>query len=253
MLGKNELKYFASLKQKKYRLREGKFLAEGKRLVAELIESPYPIEAIIATEEFKNKNHAFFAKAKSKGLRTEIVKPEQLKKLTDTQTPQGVAAVARFLAPDKNQNRMGKLIVALDKISEPGNVGTILRNCGWFGVQTVLVSKSSADVFNPKTLRASMGAAFRLNILSEINLKESLLKLKNKGYKILLADIEGTEIKNLRSAQGKFVVIFSNEAAGPSEEAISLADEKVTVPRKGQGESLNVASASAIVLYELTN
>jgi len=252
MLSKNELKYFALLKQKKFRFKYGKFLAEGKRLIEELLQSNYSVDLIITTDEFLKKNSPIVRKAKREKIRIEIAAEETLKKISDTKTPQGIIAIAKI--PEENPNKISrKIIVALDRINEPGNLGTILRNCNWFGISEILLSKNSADIFNPKTLRASMGAIFHLKIKREVNLPNYLKELKLKGYRILIADIEGTNINKLKNKEKKFLLIFSNEATGPSENLIKLADRKITIPGRGNIESLNVASASAIILYELTN
>ncbi len=251
MISANELKYFASLKKKKYRQQEGKFLIEGKRLVEELLKSPFPVEVLMFTEKFKNKTPEFFSNPKLRNLRSEIISSVQLKKLSQTRTPQGIVAVAIIKANSPLQNNPG-IIVALDNVSEPGNLGTILRNCSWFGIEQIIIGKGSADIFNPKSLRASMGAIFHLNIKTDVNLKEYLTSLQKGKYRILLADIKGKSVKEFEKKKENIVMVFSNEASGPSKEISEIADLKITIPKIGQAESLNVASASAIILYELT-
>jgi RNA methyltransferase, TrmH family len=145
----------------------------------------------------------------------------------------------------------GKLIAALDGINDPGNVGTIIRNADWFGVKEILLSNDCADVYNPKTIRASAGSIFHLSMMIEDNLIRSLSSLKQKGYRILCADITGKNIYQYKKDE-KAIIVFSNEANGPSDELLNTANERVTVPKKGKAESLNVASASAVILSELT-
>ena len=134
----------------------------------------------------------------------------------------------------------------MDNISDPGNAGTILRNCDWFGVNEIILTKGSVEVYNPKTIRASMGSIFHLKIYREIE-SSFLSKLKENGYKILVTDIKGENINSF-VFPGKAVIIFSNESLGPSGEVMEISDDLITIPGYGMAESLNVASASAVIL-----
>jgi TrmH family RNA methyltransferase len=247
---KAELKYFASLLQKKHRDDEKKFIAEGKKIVSEGIESKFNCELIIATNEFAAENKLFLSEAESKKIRIELINNHDFKKISDTVTPQGIAAV--FHKPEKNHSLKlkSKIAAAVDEISDPGNVGTILRNCDWFGITEILLSKNSADVYNPKTIRGSMGSIFHLNIFEEVDLTILLNKLKKDGCKIICADLKGKNLFEYKPEE-KSIIIFSNEAKGPSSEIINLADEIITIPKYGNAESLNVASASAVILAHL--
>ncbi len=179
-----------------------------------------------------------------------ILNNQEFKKLSDTKTPQGIAAVFHKLKLNQDENYLENFIVCLDNISDPGNVGTIIRNCDWFGVKEILLSEGCADISNPKTIRASMGSAFHVKFFENRILQSTLQKLKSKGYKILCSDLEGENIFNFKSSL-KQVVIFSNEANGPSKEVKEFTDAKITIPKFGKAESLNVASASAIILSVL--
>ncbi len=248
MISNNELKYYSKLLQKKYRSSESKFICEGKRLVEEGFLSDFRCEIVLYTEDFLNENNSFFDDFES--VRIEKIKNAELKKVTDTNNPQGIAAV--FEMPSKKQaNFSANIIVALDNINDPGNCGTILRNCDWFGISDVLLSENSAEIYNPKTLRASMGAVFRLNIYNSENFIKDLQSFKDNGYKNVSSDLEGISLYKFDKRE-KLVIIFSNEAHGPSEEILNLCDVKICIPGKGKAESLNVASASAVILSELT-
>ncbi|MFB3055765.1 MAG: TrmH family RNA methyltransferase, partial [Ignavibacteriaceae bacterium] len=128
---------------------------------------------------------------------------------------------------------------------------TIFRNCDWFGINNILLSKESAEMYNPRVLRASMGSVFHLNIFEDITLKEILL-LKKSGYSFICSDIDGKNVFDFKWNY-KIILFLSNESKGPSQELLSITDHKITIPRKGKAESLNVASASAIMLAVLTN
>ncbi len=124
-------------------------------------------------------------------------------------------------------------------------MGTIIRNCDWFGVKNILLSESIVDYTNPKVIRSSMGSIFHINIFEEVK-TESLLKLKEKGFEILCADTEGENIFTYRSEKKK-ILILSSESHGPSKEIEKLSDKKICIPKIGNAESLNVASASAVL------
>ena len=143
------------------------------------------------------------------------------------------------------------MIVALENISDPGNLGTIIRNCDWFGVNNILLSKECAEIYNQKVIRASMGSLFHLSIIEENDLINSLKDLKTKNYDIVTADLDGENLYKFK--RGKDIaIVFCNEANGPSKELLKISNRKITIPQKGKAESLNVASASAVILSELT-
>lgn len=255
MLTQKELKYYASLLQKKYRQEYKKFLVEGFTLIQEAINSNYKCEIIISSFLYAQKNNEILIHLKNKNLRTEIINQNLFEKLCDTKTPQGIIGV--FLFPESNLNKSKnilekeKLIVALENISDPGNLGTILRNCDWFGFNNILLSPDCAEVFNPKVIRASAGSLFHVNFYETDNFYDTLKDLKKSGYKIYCTDLDGSNIYELKPSE-KSVVIFSSEAHGPSENLLQVSDLKITIPRFGNAESLNVASASAVVLSEMS-
>ncbi len=250
MLTKTELKYYSSLLIKKFRNSEGKFLVEGPKLIKEALNASFPCEIVLASKAFLDNNSNYFEAFRKKNIRIEIIKTAELKKLSDTKNPQGITAVFIQRSSAKINIQTGA-IVALENISDPGNIGTIIRNCDWFGIETVLLSDNCAEVYSPKVIRASAGSVFHLNVTEEQEFYLRIHELKSKGYKILCADINGNNLYELEKT-GKYVMIFANEANGPTQEILSLADEKITIPGRGKAESLNVASASAVVLSEFT-
>jgi len=247
---KNELKDIASLQNKKYRKQQKRFIIEGKRLVEQVLSSRYVCKQILVTPEFEKNNQPFLSLVKISGKAVEVIKSTEFNKISDTKTPQGIAAIMQI--PEKQNINFGeKLIVALENISDPGNMGAVLRNCDWFGARTIIVSENSADVYNSKVLRSSMGAALNLNIVICKNFLETLLNIKSKKFSILTADIDGESLYSY-TPQGKNIIVFSNEAKGPSKALLEICAEKITIPKKGQVESLNVACASSVILSELT-
>ena len=249
---KNELNYYASLLIKKDRDNERKFIVEGQKIFEEGIKSNLKPEHVFLINEIAESNKKFLDQIISKKIKFSILSNKEFKKITDTKNPQGIASI--FLKPDEYQieSLNGDLIVCLDNVSDPGNVGTIIRNCDWFGVKEIILSEGSADVYNPKTIRASMGSIFHCSFLEGKDLKSILPKLKMNGYTIFCSDLNGTNIIDL-NVSNKNIIIFSNEASGPSQDVLDIADDKITIPKYGNAESLNVASASAIILAELKN
>lgn len=252
MISKTELQYYSSLLTKKHRKSEKKFLVEGLKSVLEGIDSIYACEVIFITNKFAEQHEdivKILIKVKKKII---YLKQKEFDKLSDTETPQGIAAV--FVKPEHKFSPElfsdKKIIVMLDNISDPGNLGTIFRNCDWFGVKNILLSESIVDYTNPKVIRSSMGSVFHLNIYEEIttgNLKE----LEKAGFEILCADTEGENVFTYRSYKKKLLVL-SSESHGPSEEIEKVSNKKISIPKIGNAESLNVASASAVLLAILT-
>ncbi|MBA4317991.1 MAG: RNA methyltransferase [Flavobacterium sp.] len=246
MVSKTELKYFASLLHKKQRTEEKKFIAEGKKLVDEALDSDYTCDALFATYTFEETHQSYCSALQNRSIRYERLSAPDFKKLCDTETPQGIAGV--FIQKEAKPLLAAgdEIIVALENISDPGNLGTIIRNCDWFGVKNILLSRECAEVYNPKVLRASMGSAFHLNILDEPYFYETLASLKKDGFDILCADLKGENIFEY-DVKTRSVLVFSNESHGPTHELVSIS-KTVTIPAYGSAESLNVANACAVIL-----
>ena len=181
MLSKSQIKYYSSLKQKKIRIKKNKFIAEGKRLIQEGLNSSFVCESVIVNFSFAESNSNFINNIKSKGFKVISCSDNDFSKLTSTENPQGILAIFKSFLPKKEFFK-DKIIIGLENISDPGNLGTILRSCDWFGINTVILSEGCADLFNPKVIRSSMGAIFHLNILEKQNIISNLLELKKLGY-----------------------------------------------------------------------
>jgi len=251
MISKTELKYFSSLLKKKFRDEGKKFIIEGKKIVEEALNSKYFCEIILVSNDFYEQNSDFIKILIKKKYGIEIIRNQDFKKISETVTPQEIVAVLRQHKDEKlNEKNLNPFIIYLENISDPGNLGTIIRTCDWFGIDTLLLSENTAELYNPKVIRSSMGSIFHLNIFRDIKLSE-IEKLKSKGYKFICSDLDGMDIYSFHLPK-KLILFFCNESYGPSPELLSMSDEKITIPRKGKAESLNVASASAIILSELT-
>lgn len=245
---KAEIKYYSSLLKKKGRTEEKKFLIEGKRLVEEGLKSNFKCLTVLVSSHFNEVNSEFIEKLHKSGFNPEIVNNKDFASLSDTENPQGIAAV--FEMPQfQSEIKHSRLIVALENISDPGNAGTIIRTCDWFGISEIILSENSVDIYNSKVIRSSMGSVFHLRINESDGFLKDLKKLKTEGYKIICSDMNGENVYQFKPAE-KTVLVFSNEANGPSDELIEISDKIVTIPRYGRAESLNVATASAVIISE---
>ncbi|TJY36481.1 TrmH family RNA methyltransferase [Pontimicrobium aquaticum] len=236
MLSKNQIKLITSLKLKKYRQQHKLFVAEGKKTINELLQSNLELEQLYTTSlEFDVLNN----------LITQISDSE-LKKISFLKTPN--TALAVFKIPEEQPIDFKNLIVALDNVRDPGNLGTIIRLCDWFGVKDLLCNLETVDCYNPKVIQATMGSITRVNV-SYVDLKEVL---KNANTDIFGAFMDGenvynTELPNLG------IVVLGNEANGISNLIEKCVTKRVSIPRFGEqqmAESLNVANATAILLSE---
>ena len=237
MVSKNQIKLITSLQQKKYRIANKLFFAEGVKGIQELLDSDFELEHLYTTQ---NDFDAVSIEKKT------VISENDLKKLTALATPNSCLAV--FKMPAEKQIIETGLIIALDSIRDPGNLGTILRLCDWFGIQQILCSKETVDVYNPKVVQATMGSIARVNI-NYIDLNAFLTATK---IPIFGTFMDGTNVyKSVLPKKG--IIIMGNEANGISTELENLVTTRLTIPRFGnlqKTESLNVATATAIVLSE---
>ena len=251
MATKNQIKFYSSLLQKKFRESEKKFIVEGKRIVEEGLKSKFRCEAVLITKEFETKEKNFLAQLNTQKIKPAVLNSADFKKISDTKTPQGIAAVFNTepLLSKRIQDIQSELIVGLENINDPGNLGTILRTCNWFNINDVLINSNSVEVFNPKVLRSSMGSVFHLNIYTNIDFRKEINYLKEFGYQFICADTKGKNVYEFNFPI-KTILFFCSEANGPSKELLANIDEKITVPKFGKAESLNVSSAVSAILSE---
>ena len=236
MLTKNQSKRILSLKQKKQRLKQGLFIVEGPKVVQEFIDSNYELVEIFSI----NNNYAHF-----EGKLT-IIDEKELKKISSLVTPNTVLAV--FKIPTPTEVNSNSLILALDELNNPGNLGTIIRLCDWFGIKDLVCSTTTVDCYNSKTVQAAMGSHTRVNII--------YLDLE------LFLDTQSRTIGTFMDAKASIyeielpssgVIVLGNEANGISDTIASKLNTRLAIPRFGllkQTESLNVANAAAIILSE---
>lgn len=238
MLSKRKLKVFKSLQIKKYRQQERMFLVEGAKGLEETLKSNLKIAHLLITKEFEA-NLNFDA---SKVEEIEIVKESDLIAVGTFSSNNAGAAVVHMPAVEEAVPNAG-LIVALDSVRDPGNLGTIIRVCDWYGIQDILCSKDTADLYNPKVINSTMGSFTRVN-LQYVDLEQILSDSKLPIYGALL---EGENIYK-EPLEGHAIVVMGNESKGISDPIKALVNRPISIPRKGGAESLNVAIATAVVL-----
>ncbi len=247
----NELiKNVKKLKEKKYRDLENAYLVEGIKMVKEAILEKASIKQIIICDDCEKSDSI------PKDLMYEIAKYDCtyvtnkiFKYISEVQTPQGVLAVIEKNNVNYDINYNEDIIVALDDIQDPGNLGTILRTVDSVGLTQILVSKGTADCYNPKVVRSSMGAIYRVKIIECEDLLKTLKEVKKNKFKLLVTSLGDS--KNIYEMKyNKKVLVIGNEANGVKESVMNLADEKIKIPMLGRTESLNASVATGIILYE---
>lgn len=237
MISKNQIKLISGLHQKKQRFANQLFFVEGIKVIQELLQSNFELEHLFTTQnDFETVE---FSKRVS-------VTEQELKKISALSTPNTCLAV--FKIPAENPIIDSGLIVALDDIRDPGNLGTILRLCDWFGIQQIICSKETVDIYNPKVVQATMGSITRVNV-NYVDLKSFITNAKLPVFGTFM---NGENIYQSVLPQNG-IIIMGNEANGISAEIEKMVTSRLTIPRFGtlqKTESLNVATATAIVLSE---
>jgi TrmH family RNA methyltransferase len=252
MFSANDVKYYGSLKQKKYREKENKFLIEGFHLVEECLNSSFEIECVIISENAERKKEKrIFDVIYKKKISLYALKEKSFNKLTETETSQGIVAVVKQKKPAQLSSlQKENLIVALDRITDPGNLGTIIRTAYWFGADAVLISESSVDVYNSKVIRSTQGALFHVRIIYNLKLTESLIELNKSGFNVYLLDVNAESTLETIDKKRRSVFLFGNEAEGISVDLLESGFELVKIKGYSGCESLNVAVSCGIVLNE---
>ena len=236
-ISKNQLKLITSLSQKKYRQKHNLFIAEGVKVLNELLNSPFEIETLFCTDDFE------VAISEKKIIR---ISETELKKVSTLKSPN--KALGIFKIPKEKALQNSGLTIALDAINDPGNLGTIIRLCDWFGVTQLVCSKDTVDCYNQKVVQASMGSLTRVSI-HYTDLENYITK---SNLDTFIADMDGENVYKTKLPK-EGILIMGNEANGVSEEIKSLLQYKISIPRFGETqetESLNVATATAILLSE---
>ena len=234
MITKNQIKLIKSLRLKKNRIQSGFFIAEGEKIIDEFLDSKLEVVNIFSTLDKYNISDYFIS-----------INSSQLKQISNLKTPNKVLGL--FKVPKNSEIDLNSNIVALEEINDPGNLGTIIRLCDWFGIKNIICSSNSVDCFNPKVVQASMGSICRVNI-SYMDFQKLL---DGKNYNTVAADLEGQNLKDFTFSENQ-IIFFGSESNGFSKKLSSQIDHKITIQRYNDNvESLNLATSVGIILSEL--
>ncbi|MGB2957835.1 MAG: RNA methyltransferase [Bacteroidota bacterium] len=253
-ISKKRMNLVRSLARKKNRDQNNLFLVEGLRLTREAVLSDFEIEEAYYTSGILNQpgGHDLVRDLERKARRIQKLTSKELQSFSSTVTTQGVLALVRKRMIGAESmlltENVPHLIVACDAISDPGNLGSIIRTCDWFAVDGLLLGRSTVDLTNPKVVRGTMGGIFRVPIAEEVDLQSTLQEAERLGYSLYLSDPEGALDAGRVVFERKVFVVFGNEAHGFSEGINSLAGRRLRIPRYGKAESLNVGVACGVVL-----
>jgi RNA methyltransferase, TrmH family len=239
MLSKNEIKDIQSLHHKKFRQDTGLFAAEGPKIVSELMQLvPERFQTVYAVREWLQQH-------RTDKIKCVEIDERILGRISQLQTPNSVVAVIRQFEPVV-PSASNKLCLYLDAVQDPGNLGTIIRIADWFGIKDIVCNQGCADLYNSKVVQSTMASIARVNMYYD----EDLQWLKNEPSPKYAAALDGVSVYECGKAQNG-VLIIGNESKGISPEVMQLSTQKITIPRKGDAESLNAAVATGIILSHL--
>ena len=243
MLTKNTIKQIASLKQQKFRKELGLFVVEGRKMTEELLHSDFEIVGVYATEAFLTDYPAF--------SEAETVTEVQMQQMSGQDTPPGILSVVKI--PQQGEIKTtSRLILALDGIANPGNMGTLIRTAEWFGIHDIVCSKDCVELWNPKVVQATMGSLFRVKVW-ESDLAIYLHHAKDEGKSIYGALLDGENLFQMQ-AEPEGILVIGSESHGIRADVLPCITHPVTIPRVDDSmtESLNAAVAGAILMAEMT-
>ncbi|WP_410493698.1 TrmH family RNA methyltransferase [Chitinophaga sp. Ak27] len=244
MLSKAQIKYIQSLQHKKNRQKSSQYVAEGDKIVQELLQAGMPVKGVFATAEWLEQHHALLNNLPAGAV--VAVESTVLKQLSSLTTPNRAMALLDMPAPVDPMPDPGSVVLALEAIQDPGNMGTLIRIADWFGISRIICSPDCVDVYNPKTIQATMGSIVRVRI-AEYDIPELLRKTSLPSY---AATLHGKNIADFPPIK-EGIILIGNEGRGLTEEVTALATHQITIPRLGGAESLNAAIAAGIICGRL--
>lgn len=248
------VKYTKSLLKSKNRQKESKFIIEGYRILTLAIECNADLDYVFINETFEDKQEHknFLNILEEKNIKIFKTTNKIFNELIDTENTQGILGVVRFKERkiEHNIKNEDKFILILDRIQDPGNMGTIIRTADAAGVDAIITLKGCVDIYNPKVIRSTMGSIFDMNIIS-CTQEECLRELKSKGFNIVSSYLNTNNYYHETNYENKVALVIGNEANGVNDELINESDILVKIPIYGNAESLNAAISSAILMYEI--
>ena len=247
-ISKNQIKHVSSLKQIKFRKEFNEFVVEGEKIVGELLENDFDIVSIFGVEDWLFTNEV---NLKSNNIECFKVSPKELERISSLKTPNKVLAIAK--TPDislPQKEDFNDLILVLDKIQDPGNIGTIIRTADWFGIKHIICSEDTVDVYNPKVTQSTMGSFLRIKT-HYTNLENFFKKDIQKDINIYGALLDGENVYD-HKFPGKGILIIGNESKGISDTVAQFVTHRISIPehKNSKAESLNASVAAAILMNE---
>ena len=247
----NELiKHIKKLKDKKHRDESNEYIIEGVKLIEEAVKEKARIKKIIVCEDttrtYEIPTHIMYEIAKYECV---YVTNKVFASITQVTNPQGIMAIIEKGDTNVQIDYTQDIIVALDDVQDPGNLGTILRTVDSIGLNQIIVSKGTADAFNSKVVRSTMGAIFRVKIIEVENLPQAIKEMRKHHFKLMVTSLQ-TKNSIYDIKFNKKIIVIGNEANGVSKEIQEMADEKAKIPMLGKTESLNASVAAGVVMYE---
>ena len=243
MISKNQIKFVKSLQKKKFRLESKCFVVESSKNVNEILNSNYKIQQIYATKNWIEKYK----------IRDDIsinqVNKNELQRISSLKTASDVLAVV-YIPLEKSDFDFSAINIVLDDVKDPGNLGTIIRICDWFGVKNIYCSEETVDVYNPKVVQSTMGSITRVDVIYT-NIRRMIQEVAI-NVEVYGAVMDGDDINQIKVNKNSLIV-FGNESNGISKEIKDIISERITINKIGEAESLNVASSAAIILNKFCN
>jgi len=255
-LSRERLKLYAKLKQKKYRTLQKQCIIEGVRALRDIFASDEAgklIDAVLYTPEFltSDAHEKILITVRERGGKVYEVSPQDIERLTDTVTGQHVIGIVNQWSTTVDtifHQSSPQLVVATDNIREPGNLGSLIRTCDWFGVDTLLLGAGTVDIWNPKVIRSTVGSMVHLPFVEDVDLEKELPILRSRGYFICGTSVHGGSSIEHVIPPMPVVILFGNEAEGISDEILNVIDDLITIPKYGKAESLNVGVSAGVIL-----
>ncbi len=251
-VSKSILQKTAKLKQKKFRDLQGQYIVSGLNAVQGALDSPREPIAIFSMQ---GREHLLDELPAPPAVTVYSATEKEFRHISDEKVPQGIALLMERPPTGLDTLKLSNnMVLYLEEINDPGNLGTIIRSALWFGVDTILLSPDSADPYQPKVVRASAGAVTQMNLYEQVR-SENLNQLKNElNIQIAATVVNGGSALDtfVPSAERPLLIALGSEAHGVSDALLKLSDVRLTIPRKGRGESLNLGVSAALCLYELT-
>lgn len=255
MVSKSRFKNILALKHKKFRDAQKLFLIEGYHLCQEALHSSFIVETLLINPDCltPQKLDELVLLAQHKNTEIIEIQPSEVSRLALTVHSQGIFCIVQQLKFELETllNKLPSFILIIDKGQDPGNVGTVIRTCDWFGVDAVLLSKSTVELYNPKLVRSTMGSIFHVPIIPELDLTRLLPQLRRQGFSIFGADLAGEYLYHQIDYPRPLALIIGNENRGIGEEYKPLLDKTIAIPSQGKAESLNMALAAAIIISRI--